>query len=166
LRFATSHPHEDLLQPDFVLAQLHSIIADTLVRGGGAPRVLGLGAAAAETLDARGLERLLAADDATLFDLATSLQYRDEHIPGAWFAVRARLTDARRKVGAVRRLVFTSPDGVTWTEGATLVDTGGAWVPTPHVTWTDATHWSLWFGMADSATDTFIHRVVRWDWTE
>ena len=61
---------------------------------------------------------------------------------------------------------FTSPDGVTWTEGATLVDTGGAWVPTPHVTWTDATHWSLWFGMADSASDTFIHRVVRWDWVE
>jgi rhodanese-related sulfurtransferase/predicted metal-dependent enzyme (double-stranded beta helix superfamily) len=83
-----------------------------LVQGGEAPRVLGIDAAAAETLDARELERLLAAGEATLLDLATSLQYRDGHIPGAWFAVRARLADAKRKIGAVRRLVFTSPDGV------------------------------------------------------
>ncbi len=89
-----------------------SLVEHTLVRGGGTPRVLGLDAAVVETLDALELERLLAAGEATLLDLATSLQYRDGHIPGAWFAVRARLADAKHRIGAVRRLVFTSPDGV------------------------------------------------------
>jgi rhodanese-related sulfurtransferase len=88
------------------------LAGQALARGAEAPRVLGLDAAAVELLDARELERLLAAGEATLLDLATSLQYRDGHVPGAWFAVRARLAEARRRIGAVRRLVFTSPDGV------------------------------------------------------
>ena len=79
---------------------------------GDARRVLGLDEAAAPSVDARELERWLASGEATVVDLATSLQYRDGHVPGAWFAVRARLKEALPKIGATGPLVFTSPDGV------------------------------------------------------
>ncbi len=75
-------------------------------------RVLGLDSAHAKTIDAPTLERLLAGGEATLVDLASSIAYRDGHIPGAWFAVRARLDAALAKIGAAGQLVFTSPDGV------------------------------------------------------
>ena len=101
-----------------------SLVEHTLVRGSGAPRVLGLKEAAIETLDARALERLLAAGEAAVIDLASSLQYRDGHIPGAWFAVRARLAEAKQRIGATRRLVFTSADGVLAKLAA--AETGGA----------------------------------------
>jgi len=81
-------------------------------RGAMRTSVLGLDAAQAGTLDAKTLQGLLAAGEATLIDLATSLQYRDGHIPGAWFAVRARLAEALAAMGPVAKLVFTSPDGV------------------------------------------------------
>ncbi|HVB47321.1 MAG TPA: rhodanese-like domain-containing protein [Burkholderiales bacterium] len=80
-------------------------------RGAPAPQVLGLEEATAERVDARTLERLLVAGAATVVDLASSLEYRDGHIPGAWFAVRASLADALAKIGPAQRLVFTSPDG-------------------------------------------------------
>ena len=85
---------------------------DMTERGAQAPRVLGLDEARPETLEPAALQRLLAAGGATLLDLATSLQYRDGHIPGAWFAVRARLAEALAAAGPVAKLVFTSPDGV------------------------------------------------------
>jgi rhodanese-related sulfurtransferase len=47
----------------------------------------------------------------TVLDLATSLRFRDRHIPGAWWAVRARLDQARAKLADVRALVLTSEDG-------------------------------------------------------
>jgi len=96
-------------------------------------RALGLDAAQARTLEAKALQALLAASAATLLDLGTSLQYRDGHIPGAWFAVRARLAEALAAVGPVAKLVFTSPDGVlaklAATEAGALALEGGteAW---------------------------------------
>ena len=49
-----------------------------------------------------------------VIDLDTSLRYRDGHVPGAWFAVRANL--GRTLAGllakaAARRVVLVSPDG-------------------------------------------------------
>jgi rhodanese-related sulfurtransferase len=89
------------------------IDAKTLVRGGGgAPRALGLDAPAIESIDPRALEGLITDGQATVVDLANSLRYRDGHVPGAWFAVRARLDQALAKIGPQERLVFTSPDGV------------------------------------------------------
>jgi rhodanese-related sulfurtransferase/predicted metal-dependent enzyme (double-stranded beta helix superfamily) len=84
----------------------------TLVRGGGTPRALGLDGSAVQSIEPHALERLIAAGQATVVDLATSLQYRDGHVPGAWFAVRARLDEALAKIGVQGPLVFTSPDGV------------------------------------------------------
>ncbi|MBE0614322.1 MAG: thiosulfate sulfurtransferase [Burkholderiales bacterium] len=45
-----------------------------------------------------------------VLDLSSSLRFRDRHIPGAWWAVRARLEQAREQFAAVRVLVLTSED--------------------------------------------------------
>jgi len=83
-----------------------------LVRGAAAPRVLGLDDAKLGEIDAATLRKTLAAGDATVVDFATSLEYRDAHVPGAWFAVRSRLRDALGQIGPAQRFVFTSPDGI------------------------------------------------------
>ncbi len=44
-------------------------------------------------------------------DLALSRAHRQGHIPGAWFAIRARLADALEKLPAAGELVLTSEDG-------------------------------------------------------
>jgi 3-mercaptopyruvate sulfurtransferase SseA len=47
---------------------------------------------------------------AVVVDLALSRQHRQGHIPGAWFAIRARLAEALEKVPAAGELVLTSED--------------------------------------------------------
>lgn len=71
-----------------------------------------------EMVTARDLKLLVDAGDATVVDLATSLEYRAGHIPGAWWAVRARLQQSLTKVGDRGVLVFTSPDGLLATLAA------------------------------------------------
>jgi rhodanese-related sulfurtransferase len=50
-----------------------------------------------------------------VIDLDTSLRYRDGHVPGAWFAVRANLArtipEMLKKQSGVSRIVLISPDG-------------------------------------------------------
>jgi rhodanese-related sulfurtransferase len=50
-----------------------------------------------------------------VIDLDTSLRYRDGHVPGAWFAVRAGLgktiPEMLKKQAGVTRIVLVSPDG-------------------------------------------------------
>ena len=62
------------------------------------------------TIDAQALAQH-AGDAPLVIDLATSLRFRDRHIPGAWWAVRSRLVQARERLGAVKRLVLSSEDG-------------------------------------------------------
>ncbi len=54
-------------------------------------------------------------EHALVIDLDTSLRYRDGHVPGAWFAVRANLgktiPEMLAKQKAVARVVLVSPDG-------------------------------------------------------
>jgi rhodanese-related sulfurtransferase len=54
----------------------------------------------------------LQAERAVVVDLALSRNHRQGHIPGAWFAIRARLADAVDKLPAAGDLVLTSEDGV------------------------------------------------------
>jgi rhodanese-related sulfurtransferase len=54
----------------------------------------------------------LAAGPAVVVDLAPSRRHRDGHIPGAWFATRARLDQALAKLPEASGLVLTSEDGV------------------------------------------------------
>ena len=74
--------------------------------------VLGLEAIECGEVTAAALDDLLAAGEATVVDLETSLRYRDGHIPGAWFAVRARFADSLARVPVAGTLVLTSPDGL------------------------------------------------------
>jgi rhodanese-related sulfurtransferase len=64
------------------------------------------------TIDVPALAARLAEGTAVVVDLASSLEYRAAHIPGAWFAIRSRLGDALTKLPPAGALVFTSPDGL------------------------------------------------------
>jgi rhodanese-related sulfurtransferase len=55
---------------------------------------------------------LRASPAAVIIDLALSRHHRQGHIPGAWFAIRARLAAALDKLPAQGELVLTSEDGV------------------------------------------------------
>jgi rhodanese-related sulfurtransferase/predicted metal-dependent enzyme (double-stranded beta helix superfamily) len=59
------------------------------------------------------LDKALA--EALVIDLDSSLRYRDGHVPGAWFAVRASLAKAipemLAKQPGAKRIVVVSPDG-------------------------------------------------------
>jgi rhodanese-related sulfurtransferase len=57
------------------------------------------------------LARELTSGDAAVLDFATSLRYRDGHVPGAWFVNRADLAPALAQIGGARRWLLTSPDG-------------------------------------------------------
>jgi len=53
----------------------------------------------------------LQANPAVVVDLAPSRRHRERHIPGAWFAIRARLAEALEKLPPVGELVLASEDG-------------------------------------------------------
>jgi rhodanese-related sulfurtransferase len=53
----------------------------------------------------------LRANPAVVVDLALSRNHRQGHIPGAWFAIRARLEGALDKLPAQGELVLTGEDG-------------------------------------------------------
>lgn len=83
-----------------------------LVRGSQTSEVLGIEKIAAPAIGPRDLARLLEADGATVIDFASSLDYREGHVPGAWHAVRSRLAADLGAIPAARLYVATSPDGV------------------------------------------------------
>src|SRR5260370_173886 len=84
----------------------------SLVRGTATPAIPEVEAAQVATIPAAELKVLLDNGDAVLVDLAPSIAYEQGHIPGAWFAVRARLPQSLERVPKRRMLVLTSPDGV------------------------------------------------------
>ena len=59
---------------------------------------------------ARELAQRAAGRDLIVLDLATSLRFRDRHVAGAWWAVRARLDEARARFAQARAVVLTSED--------------------------------------------------------
>jgi rhodanese-related sulfurtransferase len=63
-------------------------------------------------IEAAALSDLLAGNRATVIDLSLSTTYGKGHIPGAWFAIRTRLLEARNKIPLTGELVLTSEDGV------------------------------------------------------
>jgi rhodanese-related sulfurtransferase len=81
------------------------------VSGPYVPHVLGLGAGTASLIGVGELGRAIEAGNAVVVDLDYSRRYAQGHIPGAWFATRARLTRVLRKLPASGTIVLTSPDG-------------------------------------------------------
>jgi hypothetical protein len=57
-------------------------------------------------------ERMRGQADCAALDLAASLRHRSRHVPHAWWAVRARLAEARTFVFNPRALLLTSEDGL------------------------------------------------------
>jgi rhodanese-related sulfurtransferase len=82
-----------------------------LVKGPHAARVLGPDTADLPEVTPHELNGALQRKEAVLVDLATSLQYKTAHIPGAWWGVRARMAQWLGKVPKAPMLVFASPDG-------------------------------------------------------
>jgi rhodanese-related sulfurtransferase len=93
-----------------------------------APVVQGAPAAPERAIDAAALDALMARGAATVVDLASSRDFRAGHIPGAWFAIRARLERALARVAPQGTLVLTSEDGVI---AALAAPEAAALVPLP-----------------------------------
>jgi rhodanese-related sulfurtransferase len=95
---------------------------DVFVVEGGLDAVKQTGSAAVEVpelaapvdlLDVTGLLHLLDSGAGTLvLDIGRSVDYRDGHIPGAVWGVRARLALLQAELAAAHHVVITSPDGV------------------------------------------------------
>jgi rhodanese-related sulfurtransferase len=81
-----------------------------LVEGPSPQEILGLGEA--RTIAPRELRDLLDGGKVEVVDLASSLEYRRGHIPGAAYAIRSRLAQSLPKLASGRPLLLTSPDGV------------------------------------------------------
>jgi rhodanese-related sulfurtransferase len=82
-----------------------------LVQGTAAPVIVELERTTVAMIAPAELERLLDSGEAVVIDLAPSLAYEAGHIPGAWFAVRARLGHSLDRVPRRRVLALTSHDG-------------------------------------------------------
>jgi len=63
---------------------------------------------AERSIDLEALDRLTSR---TVIDLASSLQYRQGHIPGARWAIRSQLADVLQGIDGDHPLVLTCPDG-------------------------------------------------------
>ena len=82
------------------------------VSGAYMPIVLGLdGTTSVATIEPATLHEHLAAGKAVTIDLDTSRNYAKGHIPGAWFAIRSRLSEDLKRVPKAETIVLTSPDG-------------------------------------------------------
>src|SRR5580704_8407838 len=126
------------------------------------PRALGLEAASTPHIDAENLHDRLAAGNVAVIDLDLSKRYAQGHIPGAWFAIRSRLSAALTKFPSHQAIVLTSPDGMLAALAAaelqavasapvmTLVGGTQAWVQAGLPLETGATR------MADQADDVFL----------
>ncbi|MGH8666158.1 MAG: rhodanese-like domain-containing protein [Burkholderiales bacterium] len=77
------------------------------------PRVLGLDSATTiPTIDAATLRARMQAGDVSVVDVDWSRDYRDGHIPGAWFGIRSRLVNILSQLPPAGAVVFTSSDGM------------------------------------------------------
>jgi rhodanese-related sulfurtransferase len=93
-------------QDVFVLAE-----AGTELGRPAAP-VLEAGIDCGAAIDLASFGELFARHAATVIDLSLSRDYLKEHIPGAWFAIRTRLSHALKTIPLRETLVLTSEDGV------------------------------------------------------
>ena len=87
-----------------------AMVGAALIEGAPPQQVLGLNEA--RTVAPHELKGLLDQARVELVDLASSLEYRRGHIPGAAYAIRSRLERALTKLVPGRALVLTSPDGL------------------------------------------------------
>jgi rhodanese-related sulfurtransferase len=100
------------------------------------PQIRILGDISPDTITAPELAKLVDGNEATVVDLSHSPAYRRGHIPGAWFAIRARLDRALKKIVPHGELVFTSEDGLL--AGLAANDMKARWLKGGNAAWTAA----------------------------
>ena len=83
---------------------------DAVVRGPVTPELLHGAVLHADLVTPAELKILIDAASVQVVDFATSLQFREGHVPGAWHAVRSRLYDNLKKIPAAPLLVFTATE--------------------------------------------------------
>jgi len=134
-----------LRQMNWDAAVLEGALDGPLETGPHVPEIPGLKDVA--TVGPDGLE------GAVVVDFADSRTYAEGHIPGAWFAVRARLASAR--LPKADRYVFTSPDGVLARLAAAEFDRPAAVLEGGANSWTGALERGA-VRMADTADDVWL----------
>ncbi len=75
------------------------------------PAIQGFDSRKAVRISPQDLNERISTGSVNVVDLNWSRGYYDGHIPGAWYAIRARLDADLSKLPAAEALVFTSPDG-------------------------------------------------------
>jgi len=128
--------------------------------------ILGSPAPAQTQIDCAALAALLERGEATVIDLAPSPLYRKGHIPGAWFAIRARLKQAIENISVHGTLVFTSEDGVLASlavaDAASLTAHEVRYLAGGNAAWQAAGHpLSQEARMADDAVDVWLKPYER-----
>jgi rhodanese-related sulfurtransferase len=125
--------------------------------------------AAPDATSVEDLAARLSTGEAVVVDFATSRQYRAGHIPGAWFALRGRLSADASRLPAAPLYVATSPDGVyarlaaaelaAATGTPVRVLTGGtdAWIAAGHAVESGGTN------LASTPDDVFLKAFERAD---
>jgi len=92
---------------------LPNALASAALESGAEPRaILSVDDTQPTLLSPQSLKTLLDRGGALVLDLATSLQYRDSHIPGAHWAIRSRLEATLPSLPKHGEIAVTSPDGV------------------------------------------------------
>lgn len=90
---------------------VHVLAASGEETGWPMPPVLGGEPKPQHPIEPSELAAAISAGHATVIDLSLSRNYLAAHIPGAWFAIRARLDHALANIVAEHMLVLTSDDG-------------------------------------------------------
>ena len=92
------------------------LVAGALETGPSQPPMPAVASQPVDTVSVTELQAMIGDGAVTVVDFATSLEYRAGHIPGAWWAIRARLPESLGGIGSdsggTGPLVFTSPDGM------------------------------------------------------
>src|ERR1700722_17567685 len=96
---------------DVAVLRVDMSVAGTAT-GACVPRVLGLDDVAVPSIDVAALHDRLQAGTAIVVDLDWSRGYVAGHIPGAWYAIRARLAEAFVALPTAATIVLTSSDGM------------------------------------------------------
>ena len=85
---------------------------DDLETGSHTPEMPGLDDTDAEEISPLDLKRALDAGLATVIDFSMSRIYKAGHIPGAWYATRARIADCLSAIPVSGTFVLVSEDGI------------------------------------------------------
>jgi rhodanese-related sulfurtransferase len=128
--------------------------------------VLGAESPAGGRIDCTRLAELLKREGATVVDFSLSPAYRRGHIPGAWFAIRARLDRALATIPVRGTVVLTSEDGIlaglAVEEAAKLLNGPVKYLDGGNAAWQAGGHpLSAELKMADEALDVWLKPYER-----